>query len=991
MKFLKTKMGKVWLIITSVLLVIGIVANIVLTSVISGVMDAVFGGDESAVSGSSSGDTQYYKADEGITDKASAKAAGDAVNQKICEEGITLLKNDGVLPISTSSNTVKVSVFGRNSVDIAYGSSGSVSGSTADAIDLYQSLQDAGFKTNPTLRALYQNCGLSRPSKSMTMSGSGASIGFPTAELATSKYTDEVKKSFSEYDDVALVVLTRTSGEQNDMPTTMKNSDGSKIDGAASADDHYLELDQNEQDMLQLACENFDNVVLIINSSVPLELGFLDSVADNDATMNNYDYASHVKAALWIGMPGEKGLSALGKVLNGEVNPSGRTVDTYSRDFLSIPSVVNFASDGGTDSDNYLYNGSSLSGGYFTDYEEGIYIGYKYYETRYETDGEEWYTNNVVYPFGYGLSYTTFSWEFDKTNLAAKLEKGKEVSVNVTVTNTGSVSGKDVVELFIGLPYYDGEIEKASKVLVDFTKTKELAPGEKDTVTLTFDPYDIASYDYNDANKNGFSGYELERGNYTLYISKNAHEAVDTAIMEVGDDIKYEADSTTGTTVGNLFDDIDDQLGSVLSRSDWEGTYPQKRTQAEKTVNADFAEALNSRESGSPINDESEVVKANSVNRPAAKGIKSDGVMLYDFINVDDDKCDWDALIKKLTFKQMYNVISTGAFGTAALENIGKLDSSESDGPSGFVNFMSQTDRWEGNCFYCSECVLGATWNKDLAHEMGNAIGNEGLYGYMSYGMQRTYSGWYAPGVNIHRTPFGGRNPEYYSEDSIFSGYMAAEVIEGAQEKGVYCYLKHFAVNEQETNRNGVCNWLTEQALREIYLRPFEIAVKDGGSTAIMSTFTRLGTTWGGGDYRLLTKVLREEWGFNGTVICDFASQQSYMDLEQMLYAGGDLWLDTLNPTNNLSASSPADVYVMQEAMKHILYTQLHSNNMNGLGTGIGIVIKTAKWKIVMICVDVAVVVALAAWGVFVIIRANKIVPDKSREKAEETEQSEVK
>lgn len=538
--------------------------------------------------------------------------------------------------------------------------------------------------------------------------------------------------------------------------------------------------------------------------------------------------------------------------------------------------------------------------------------------------------------------------------------------VNLHIDN----AGKDVVELYVTLPYYDGEIEKASKILVDFAKTEEIPVGETRHVSLSFDTYDLASYDYSDANENGFRGYEVEEGTYSLCISRNSHEVVRSIDTVVSADITYAEDPATGVKVENQFDDIDDELQSTLSRTDWEGTFPSMRTNRE--ISAETLAAINSKESHSPITSESQAVIENSQNRPAARSIKEGEIKLYDFIGLEDEDCDWDGLIKQLTFSQMYNVITTGAFNTKAIPEIGKLDTAESDGPSGFVNFMDETNRFDGCCFYCSQCVLGSTWSKELAYEMGNAIGNEALFGYISEGQQRTYSGWYAPGVNIHRTPFGGRNPEYYSEDAVFSGLMASEVIQGAAEKGVYCYLKHFAANEQETHRNGVCTWLTEQAYREVYLKPFEIAVKEGGSTAIMSSFNRVGTTWTGGDYRLLTTVLRNEWGFEGTVICDFASGQSHMDLTQMLYAGGDLWLDTLAPSNSLSSGNAADVYVVQEAMQNILYTQLHSNAMNGLGTGTSITTKLAYWKIVLIVVNVVVVVGFAVWGTVVILQSKR-------------------
>ena len=979
--------SRVWFIVTAVLLVVVIAANLVLTLMLPTLMDWQFGGDRSVKEGEGN---EYYSASDGITDKDTAQAAGNALTQEICSEGFTLLKNeDNALPLAGSE---KVSVFGHNSVDLVYGSSGSVGQTSDDAPTIFDSLEDAGFTCNPTLKSFYESsaAGDARPS-SPSMSSNSIVTGFETGETPVSSYTDEALSSLSDYNDAAIVVISRTSGENYDLPTTMKDSDGDPVDGAASADDHYLELDQNEQDMLQLACENFDKVILLINSSTALELGFLDDTDDGDGTVNDYDYASNVQAAIWIGMPGEYGIGALGGILTGETNPSGALVDTYARDFMAIPAVENFSCNGESSPDAY----TGVSSQYFIDYEESIYVGYRYFETRGETDGEDWYDANVVYPFGYGLSYTGFEWtvtneeELDGASITAD----SEITVEVEVKNTGSVAGKDIVQVYMAAPYTSGGIAKASETLVGYAKTDLIEAGGTDTVTVTFDAYDFASYDYTDANSNGFSGYELEKGTYTLRVSENAHDAAEEYSMTVSSGITYAKDPDTGYAVGNRFDDIDDELGTVLERNDWDGTYPSMRSDSEKAATSDFSSAVSSTDSGNPLTAESSVVTENAAMRAPASVKSEDGLQLYEMIGADyaDDENElqrddpdepyyaygdnvvgmtgkeaWDAMVSRVTLSSIWELVSTAAFKTAAITYISKPETIDTDGPAGFTQFSGGVSIYD-TCFYCSECVIAATWNDDLAYDFGVSLGDEGLIGYETSTAVTPYSGIYAPGVNIHRTPFGGRNAEYYSEDPVLNGKLAASVAQGAASRGVYTFAKHFAANDQETHRGGVCTWITEQAYREIYLKPFEIYVKEGQGTAVMTSFNRVGTTWTGGDYRLVTEVLRNEWGFKGMVLTDFATGQSHMNSEQMVYAGGDAWLDTISPTSWYSKSDDLDVYVLQEALLHILYTVANSNAMNGLGEGAIYSTQMAYWRIVLIVADVVIGVALVVWGVFAV------------------------
>ena len=961
---------KTWTIWTSCVMAFLLILNVVSLVFIPKVFDNLFGGDVS----SGRGEGGRYVADEGITDKATAKANGEAVTKEICSEGFVLLKNEKVegkpvLPLKTdASNKKKISVFGKNSVNLAYGGSGSGGSDSSNFKTIYESLSAANYEYNPTLKSFYESeaSGSGRPGDMST--NAGTVVGFATGETPVASYTGSVQSSFVEYSDMALVVITRTVGESYDAPITMKEKDGSKLSGAASVNDHYLELDQNEQDMLQMVCENFSRVVLIVNSSQTFELGFLDDIADGDATMNAYDYASKIQGAVWIGGPGSAGIMALGEILNGTVNPSGRTVDTYARDFTKSPAYQNFGAvaEGNSTSDTYYVGSSQKDGYYFSDYEEGIYVGYRYYETRSYTDGEEWYKNNVIYPFGYGLSYTQFDWELmNKAALNGKsLTKDGKVEVVVHVDNLTEIAGKDVVQLYVRAPYTAGGIEKADKVLCAFGKTESIVKGDGGyDVKLYFDAYDFASYDYNDANGNGHKGYELDAGEYTFMVSKNAHEVVDSFTMTVESGIFF--DEGAKTTVENRYEDADDQLVTLLSRSDWEGTWPQARTKDEKTVNNSFISEVDSKETNNPLTKDSEEVK-NADLSYATKKDKEATVKVFEMEGEKYDSKKWDAFLSEITLNTMQDILKMAAFGTDAEDYIGKPKTIEPDGPVGFTQFMGG-DEVQETCAYASECVLGSTWSVALAEKMGKAVGNEGIIGNYKNGQTLDpYSGWYAPGINLHRTPFGGRNYEYYSEDSTLSGLMAANTIKGAWSKGVYTYMKHFAVNEQETHRNGVCTWLTEQTLRELYLKPFELAIteSEGSAHGLMSSFNRIGAKWTGGDYRLITEILRNEWGFEGAVICDFKTG-SYMNLKQMQYAGGDIYL---NNVNDLDASrwvdknNPVDIYVIKNCFKNYMYLIANSNAMMGLDGGYST--RPANWKLVLFAVDAIAVVSFAVWGV---------------------------
>lgn len=957
----KIRQFKVWLIVTSSLLVLFLTINLVLINVtfLNNTLNIVFGGPErTLVDGDPDAGYQLFQPD--YETKEETVEAGNALNETINEEGIILLKNDGnILPLVGND----ISVFGKNSINLVYGGSGSGGGDTSTAKNLYDSLEDAGFNVNPTLKSFYESSesGSGRPTNPAIEGG--VLTGFPTGETPLSSYTNEVKDSYDSYDDAALVVISRVGGEGFDLPRTMKTGN-SIIDGAASMDDHYLELDQNEQDLLEDVSKNFDKVILIINSSATMEIGFLDSESDNDETQNDYDYASNVQAALWIGGPGNTGVMALGRVLNGEVNPSGRTIDTYARDFSKDPTWANFSNNFDRFGNQYTYDGKNKLY-FFVDYEEGIYVGYRYYETRGFTDGEDWYEENVVYPFGYGLSYTSFEWEVidSSPNDNGVIPENEEITITVKVTNTGDVAGKDVVQLYVTAPYTNGEIEKSHVVLVGFEKTDLIEPGKSDTVTLTLSAYDMASYDFADKNDNDFKGYELEEGNYELKVSKNAHEAVETINYTVPDGgYLFDEDPDTGTKVENRFDDVSEGLDSTLSRSNWEGTWPTTPTDADRILTTEILEALESRNAFNPT--------TSVIPQQATSELSSEEatVKISELIDLGYDDPLWDSLLNQLTFDQMVYLIGHAAFQTINIDNIGLPKTIMADGPAGFVNFMGDPSI-NNTVYYAAPAVVAATWNKQLANDMGIMVGNEGIFGNQA-GDKTPYTGWYAPAINIHRSPFSGRNFEYYSEDGFLSGVMAANVVKGAESKGVITYIKHFALNDQETRReiNGLVTWADEQSMREIYLKAFEIAVKDGEATGIMSSFNRIGTVWAGGSYPLLTEILRDEWGFRGSVITDF-NLQPYMDTTQMVLAGGDLNLSQSKPPVS-EFTDPTYTQALRTATKNILYSVANSNAMNqyNLTFKYGL----APWVKFMYVVDAVAIVGLATWGGFVIKKSFK-------------------
>lgn len=976
-----------WAITTVVLTGVLITANVLLTGPLKGIVSTALS-DRGRMELINE-DGSRFKLDEGITDKASAKENGNKTNINIVREGITLLKNkdNNALPLAKGA---KLSIFGKNSSNVAIGGSGSGSASTDGMIDFFSSLEKAGFTYNPSLKAFYDDntksgAGRDKNNKDLDSGKPIELVESYVGETEITEYTDDIWNSCNEFKDAALIMITRIGGEGADLPRTPT--------------DHILKLRPAEKDLInKVKTMGFGKVVLMLNTATSLELG--DVQKDEG-----------IDAILWFGYDGTAGLTAVGEVLKGETNdgvkfsPSGKTVDIYPADFTKDPTWNNFGGNIGVVSQGEGNKYVGVSGDcyytmakrgpvdsqiYFADYEEGIYYGYRYYETA-AADGYINYDEAVVYPFGYGLSYTNFSWELkNKASIPTTLTKDTKMTFEVEVTNTGTYPGRDVVELYVTPHYNVGGLDKAAKILVGFDKTELLQPGEKETLKITIDsPYSYASYDYKGIT--GQKGYVVEAGNYSFTLGTDSHHAKEMSdaviTANVAGNIRYEKDPITDNEIKNLFSDNEDpylngdaQLGSIMHRNDFAGTWPQTRSENEKKIggekikdgweiSSDWISKMKdyTPKPNNPINITEMPVTG------ADKGIK-----FTDLVMLDYDDPTWDAFIDQLTKEEMKTLINEGAFVTSAIARLGVPPTDNTDGPVGWVNFIDQKT-FTGTCSYCCEVVIASTWNVDRVYDMGRAVGNEGLVGNTQNSINRPYTGWYAPGLNIHRSPFGGRNFEYYSEDPFLSGVLAASISKGTWSKGCYTTLKHFAVNETETHRMGLLTWLDEQNLRENYLKGFEIAVKGGNSdlnnheyfgedkatkpVSVMTSFNRIGERWTGGDYRVNTLILREEWGFEGFTICDFNTNE-FMVEKDMFYSGGDLNLQGAGNVWNPDFSSPNDVEIMKQCSKNILYVVANSNAVRG-----EFKVHMPNWQIGLYIGTGVVAAGLLTWGFFVFFK----------------------
>lgn len=852
-----------------------------------------------------------------LSDTTVSKA--NELAKEVQSEAITMLKNDDSnLPLSGK----KVNVFGWGSTNPVYGGTGSGSMSKQyKTVSLLDGMKQAGLRTNTELSKLYTDYRKDRPEVGMFAQD------WTLPEVPAKQYSDKLVSDAKDFSDEAVVVLTRVGGEGADLPTDMKAKGITYKNNSKDYDDFqkgesFLQLSKTERDMIDLVTSNFKKVTLVYNGANTFQFDFLN------------DYPQ-IQSVVWCPPAGQTGFSALGEVLAGETNPSGKTSDTFLKDLTKSVSYNNFGKFEYTNMADKAakYKGftgddvTAIPG--FVNYSEGIYVGYKFYETASD-EGLINYDDTVAFPFGYGLSYTSFDQKLDSVKY-----KGGKVTVTATVTNTGDKAGKDVVEAYYNPPYTDGGIEKASKNLAGFEKTKELQPGESQKVTVKFDDDDMASYDYK-----GAKAYVLEKGDYDISIQSDSHHVIDHKAITVKDTVTYDSDSNTHngdkTVATNQFDDVAGDV-TYLSRADHFANYKEATAAPTNFKMSDKAKETFYNNS----NYDPKKFDKDSDKMPTT-GAKN-GLKLSDMYGKDYDDADWDKLLDQLTFDDMDNLIANGGYGTQAVKSVGKIQLTDADGPASLNNNFTGV----GSIGFPASTAFACTWNKDLAKQFGEMIGD------MAHDMH--VAGWYAPAMNIHRNAFSGRTFEYFSEDSLLSGVMASSEISGAKSKGVYSFMKHFALNDQETKRTEMlCTWTNEQAMREIYLKPFEMSVKEGGAQAVMSSFNYIGNTYAGADSALLQTVLRGEWGFKGFVLTDYFGGYGYQNADQEVRAGNDSMLATTKITNHITDKSATSVKAMRQAAHNILYTAANSwQYANGEPK-----VATPIWKTAM----------YVAWGVTAVL-----------------------
>lgn len=916
----------------------------------SDLISVYFNQPTSKVVSASNETTEHFTSDYASDDEREQALAD--MGTTILREGVTLLKNEnGTLPLEATS---KISVFGQDSVDSVYGGGGAGSIDTSKAQSLMDAFEQAGFDVNPTLTEFYTTgAGKDYRKTSTDAYGKGT---FAVNEVPASAYTDDVEKSFASYNDAAIVVIGRSGSESQDLPT----------DKLASGYT-YLQLDDDERAMLKMASDNFDKVVVLLNTQNPMELADLED--------------DSIDAVMWIGSLGQTGAGGVAEALNGTVNPSGHLPDTYAYDLKSAQSSANFGS-------YAIVNGTDRFTSSYMAYAEGIYVGYRYYETRYEDVvlGNEArsnydYTKQVAYPFGYGLSYTDFTWSDYSMK---KADGGFDISVKVT--NTGKTAGKDVVQLYMQSPYTDYDkangIEKASVELVGYAKTDTLKAGASETVTVHVDQESMKTYD-----SAGEGTYIMDAGDYYLVAGTDAHNALNNILAAKGkttadgmtengnaalaakhtvhsqDNTTYAKSAATDEKISNQFDDVDlttyDNSFTYLSRSDWTGSWPATYADGKWTASQKFLDALTIDTAQS----EPEQKPTTDTDNPSYG--KLNASMLMDTDYADES---WSALIGQMSVKELDQLVRIGGYATKSVSSTQLPATTDKDGPAGISSTLVGGESGMG---YPSEIVIAATWNSDLAESFGKAIGEDSLALKVAV--------WYGPACNIHRNPYGGRAFEYFSEDSYLSGAMCAKVVAGAGSKGVVSTVKHFALNDQETNRMGGAIFANEQTIRQLYLRPFEMSVRDGGATAMMASMNRIGSRWTGGHKGLMTNTLRGEWGFNGFVVTDQASYSvfAYEDLREGLEAGTDLWLNTDAGLWKLPDDDMTDGVIanMQRAAHNISYAISRSNAMNGLSANSKIVKVTPLWRWGVYALDGVVTVgavALIAIATLQILRRRK-------------------
>ena len=859
-----------------------------------------------------------------LSDETNEEAA--EVAEEIMEDGIVLLKNESLLPLN---ETKKLNIFGWESINPAYGGAGSGGiNDLYDIVSLNQGLENAGFSINQELVDFYNNYGADNPEMSIQKQS------WTLPEPPVDTYSDELIKSAKEYSDVAVVVLSRKAGEgHNDIPMDVRkaayDNNSDEYDDFPEGE-HYLQLSQTERDMVDMVCSNFDNVIVIYNGANQFELGFADEYPQ-------------IKSVVWCPGTGNVGFNALGKVFSGEVNPSGKTPDTFIYDMTTAPWWNNAEKTEYTNLADLAVEGMNAGTAQvyapaFTNYVEGIYVGYKYYETAAQ-EGAIDYDKTVQYPFGYGLSYTEFEQKMGELE-----EKDGQISVDVEVTNTGDVAGKDVVEVYYKPPYTNGGIEKSSANLIEFAKTDLLQPGESQTVTVTFSIEDMASYDENNA-----KAYVLEKGDYVISINSDSHTVLDQKTYTADKDVVYKGENkraSDDTAATNVFEDAKGDV-TYLSRADHFANY-EEATAA--PASAELGEPyvseyhLNSNfDKTTYLNDEDVMPTTGADN----------GLTLADMRDADYDDPRWEKLLDQLTVDEMANMIAMAGYQTAAMDSVGKVATLDFDGPAAINNNFTGV----GSIGFPIEVVVASTWNKGLAQAWGECMGK--------ISQEMGAEGWYAPGMNTHRTAFGARNYEYFSEDGVLAGNMGAKAVEGARKYGVYSYIKHFAL--YEGNAKMVSVWSNEQAIREIYLKPFEISVKQGGANAVMVSWSFLGDKWTGESSNLMNTVLRDEWGFRGMALTDFFRNNGhgFMNADAALANGVDVMLSTFNGEENNVANPehPTSVLQMRNACKNVMYTVVSSWAYDGEHEETGM----ENWKKAGIGIDIVIALFMAGMEVLVI------------------------
>lgn len=859
-----------------------------------------------------------------LSDETNEEAA--EVAEEIMEDGIVLLKNESLLPLN---ETKKLNIFGWESINPAYGGAGSGGiNDLYDIVSLNQGLENAGFSINQELVDFYNNYGADNPEMSIQKQS------WTLPEPPVDTYSDELIKSAKEYSDVAVVVLSRKAGEgHNDIPMDVRkaayDNNSDEYDDFPEGE-HYLQLSQTERDMVDMVCSNFDNVIVVYNGANQFELGFADEYPQ-------------IKSVVWCPGTGNVGFNALGKVFSGEVNPSGKTPDTFVYDMTTAPWWNNAEKTEYTNLADMAVEGMNAGTAQvyapaFTNYVEGIYVGYKYYETAAQ-EGAIDYDKTVQYPFGYGLSYTEFEQKMGELK-----EKDGQISVDVEVTNTGDVAGKDVVEVYYKPPYTNGGIEKSSANLIEFAKTDLLQPGESQTVTVTFSIEDMASYDENNA-----KAYVLEKGDYVISINSDSHTVLDQKTYTADKDVVYKGENkraSDDTAATNVFEDAKGDV-TYLSRADHFANY-EEATAA--PASAELGEPyvseyhLNSNfDKTTYLNDEDVMPTTGADN----------GLTLADMRDADYDDPRWEKLLDQLTVDEMANMIAMAGYQTAAMDSVGKVATLDFDGPAAINNNFTGV----GSIGFPIEVVVASTWNKELAQAWGECMGK--------ISQEMGAEGWYAPGMNTHRTAFGARNYEYFSEDGVLAGNMGAKAVEGARKYGVYSYIKHFAL--YEGNAKMVSVWSNEQAIREIYLKPFEISVKQGGANAVMVSWSFLGDKWTGESSNLMNTVLRDEWGFRGMALTDFFRNNGhgFMNADAALANGVDAMLSTFNGEENNVANPehPTSVLQMRNACKNVMYTVVSSWAYDGEHEETGM----ENWKKAGIGIDIVIALFMAGMEVLVI------------------------